>query len=224
MATHKKSALYALDAKHRLIISIIAAAIIYFLISPQLKIVPRVLITLDVFSIAMLTTSWIIFLNAPHLQIREQAKKQDNSRILVFIILLVACFASMLGVTILLLDKASKHHTNAISVIAVIGGMLFSWLLVHTVFTYHYAHLYYANHHVKENTEAGGLQFPGVENPDFLDFAYFSFVVGMTFQVSDITITGKKIRNIVLVHSLISFFYNTAIIALSINTLSGMGT
>jgi uncharacterized membrane protein len=83
--------------------------------------------------------------------------------------------------------------------------------------------MYYAEHRLMPGTNAGGLDFPGEAKPDFVDFAYFSFVLGMTFQVSDVSISSKKIRRMVLWHSLISFGYNAVIIALTINVIAGLG-
>jgi uncharacterized membrane protein len=68
----------------------------------------------------------------------------------------------------------------------------------------------------------GGLDFLNEKRPDYLDFAYFSFVIGMTFQVSDVTVSSSRIRRLVLLHGLISFLFNTIIVALSINIIAGM--
>jgi uncharacterized membrane protein len=103
-----------------------------------------------------------------------------------------------------------------------VAGMLFSWVLIHTGFTLRYAHIFYGDHKTKPNTHAGGLNFPGDTMPDYLDFAYFSFVLGMTFQVSDIQITSKRFRRLALLHGLISFSFDTTMIALTINILAGI--
>ena len=89
--------------------------------------------------------------------------------------------------------------------------IVLSWIVVHTTFALHYAHDYYSG------TQAGGLAFPGDDKPDYWDFVYFSFVVGMTAQVSDVGITSKAIRRTATAHGVISFFFNTALLALTIN-------
>ena len=87
----------------------------------------------------------------------------------------------------------------------------------------HYAHAYYCDHgDDNDGYEGSGLRFPGEKAPDFLDFAYFSFVIGMTFQVSDVEISSRRIRRLALVHGLLSFLFNTLILALSINLVSGL--
>src|SRR5262249_25252673 len=93
-----------------------------------------------------------------------------------------------------------------------------AWMLTHTAYTLRYAHLYYRD----DGEGEGGLTFPGSQDPAYFDFAYFSFTVGMCFQVSDVMITSPLIRRAVLGHSLLSFVYNTAIVALSLNLVFGL--
>lgn len=178
------------------------------------------MLTLDVFTLSMLIMSWITFFTTPYHELRQQAKEQDGSRIFIFIILLISALGSMLSVGLLLLSQ-SKNDIQGFELGIAVAGMIFSWLLVHTVFTYRYAHVYYADDGTEEQTDIKGLEFPDDDKPDFLDFAYFSFVMGMTFQVSDVVITEKRLRRLALLHGLISFFYNTILIALTINILAG---
>ncbi len=97
-------------------------------------------------------------------------------------------------------------------------AVVFAWLLTHTACTLRYAHLYYRD----DREGVGGLTFPGERPPDYLDFAYFAFTVGMCFQVSDVTITSRLIRRAVTGHALLSFAYNTAVLALALNLLTGL--
>jgi uncharacterized membrane protein len=111
----------------------------------------------------------------------------------------------------ILIDK--RFHTG----ISLIGVGL-SWILLHTLFTLRYAHLYFIYDGNKQFSR--GICFPSATKPDYMDFAYFSFVIGMTFQVSDITVESQQIRRFVLVHSLIAFVFNTLIVALTINVIA----
>ena len=98
-----------------------------------------------------------------------------------------------------------------------------SWALLHTVYSLHYGHIYYGDSDPSEQFSAEkGLEFPGDEEPDYVDFAYFSFVIGMTCQVSDVQVTSKRMRRLTLLHGIISFAFNTVILALLINTVSGL--
>jgi len=87
-----------------------------------------------------------------------------------------------------------------------------SWAFIHTMFALHYAHEFYG-----EGDEGGGLAFPGDDAPDHWDFVYFSFVIGMTSQVADVGITGKAIRRTAAAHGVVSFIFNVALLALTIN-------
>src|SRR5262249_22752744 len=95
-------------------------------------------------------------------------------------------------------------------------ALVSAWVLIHTVFTFRYAHRYYAGPH-GERRNAAPLDFPGQGEPDYLDFAYFSFVVGMTSQVSDVAIASRSIRQLALTHGILAFLFNIAVLALSVN-------
>jgi uncharacterized membrane protein len=101
------------------------------------------------------------------------------------------------------------------------AAVFLGWFLIHTTLTFRYAHLYYFDDD-GDNESDRGLKFPGTETPNDYDFAYFSFVIGMTFQVSDVIIVDSRVRRLVLLHALISFAYNSTILALVINLVSGL--
>lgn len=177
----------------------------------------------DIFCVLLLMFYWYSFFTTSHVHIRHQAAKEDSSRIIIFSIILISTFAGMLAVILLLTVHRQSIAMKSFYLPIAVTGMILSWVLVHTVFTVRYAHLYYSNRRNSPQNHAGGLDFPGEEKPDFLDFAYFSFVLGMTFQVSDVTIASQKLRRWALLHGLISFTYNTIIVALTINILAGLG-
>ena len=154
---------------------------------------------------------------------KEQAKIQDSSRVIIFIIVLISTFASFLAVVLLLLTKKEYKSAETFHLIIAIAGMLLSWVLIHTIFTLRYAHIFYDDDEEKPETHAAGLEFPGDKKPDYLDFAYFSFVLGMTFQVSDVQVTSKRLRRLVMLHGILAFGYNTIMIALTINLIAGYG-
>jgi uncharacterized membrane protein len=89
--------------------------------------------------------------------------------------------------------------------------IVLSWSMIHSSFALHYAHEYY------RGIKPGGLAFPGDDKPDYWDFVYFSFVIGMTAQVSDVGITDKVIRRTATAHGVVSFIFNTALVALMVN-------
>lgn len=99
----------------------------------------------------------------------------------------------------------------------------FSWLLIHVRFAFHYAHCYYNAARLQHSSQTdGGLDFPGEREPDYLDFAYFSFVIGMTSQVSDVVVTSRAMRRLILMHGLLSFGFNVVVVALSVNIFASL--
>lgn len=212
----------SMDPVHRIVISFLLALIAYFFIR-KIHFNGRMttMILWDVFALTYITTSWIVFFTSSTSHITKKARKDDGSRLFVFLIVVVACFVSMFTVLMLIISKDTMGIDKAIYLPVIIAGMLLSWMLVHTTFCFHYAHLYYDNNEGTEKN-AGGLIFPQEQHPDYIDFAYFSFVIGMTFQVSDIEITSRTIRRQVLVHGLLSFALNTFVVALTINLIAGL--
>ncbi|MEO7765380.1 MAG: DUF1345 domain-containing protein [Ferruginibacter sp.] len=174
----------------------------------------------NVFSISYITTSWIIFYTRSVADIEKLANKEDGSRGFVLISVLVSSFASMFTVLLLMLSAGKSSGHGIGNIILPITGIMTSWVMLHTIFTLHYAHLYYSK--IKENPTLTGLDFPEEKKPDYIDFAYFSFVIGMTFQVSDVQINSRIIRRTALAHGLLAFALNTFVVALTINLIAGL--
>jgi uncharacterized membrane protein len=213
---------FHIDARHRLVISLLVAATVWFAMRSRAPLPTQTIATWDAFAISILALSWSAILTTPQAQIRAQVKLQDVGRIWIFLFVVIAACAGLFAVVFL-------FHTNkdggqprqplqiALSLLAVIS----SWAVVHTVFGLRYAHTFYGDSN-DPRRHAAGLEFPGESAPDYLDFVYFSFVIGMTFQVSDVQITARGLRQLVLVHGVLSFAFNTVILALMINTVSAL--
>ncbi|MGC1550776.1 MAG: DUF1345 domain-containing protein [Rhodanobacter sp.] len=151
--------------------------------------------------------------NAEHLC--RQARKQDTGRrgtlcsaVAVSLVVLVALTTE--------LHAAKSGGAMTIGMAAI--SIVLSWLFMNTMFALHYAHGYYGDF----GKQHAGLEFPGTPQPDYWDFVYFAFVVGMCFQVSDVQITSRVLRRTALMHSVIAFFFNVFIIAISVNIAAGM--
>jgi len=99
--------------------------------------------------------------------------------------------------------------------------LFLSWLVTHVTFAFRYAHEFYAKDLGGPDVDRG-LEFPGETAPDYLDFLYFSLVLGMTFQVSDVQITSRKFRRVAALHGLIGFLFNTVIVAFTVNIAAGL--
>jgi uncharacterized membrane protein len=215
---------FTMDAHYRLYISLVVAAIVFFFIRTALSTIGVVLLTWSSFSLTIIILDWILLLSCHPKEVRKVASLEDSSRTLIFIFVIVGSLVSL--VAILFLLKSDKHLSEAQitgHVILSMASVIVSWWLVHTLFSMRYAHLYYSTDPDGDKKKPiGGLDFPGGQEPDYLDFVYFGFVLGTTFQVSDVEISSRPIRRLALVHGLIAFAFNTAILALSINVVSGL--
>ncbi len=216
---------FRLDAHYRMLIALAVSTIVYFCLDGKITKPPLILATWIGCAATVIVLDWIIIISSHPLEVRKIAKLQDSSRTFLFAFITAASVASLGAIVYLLKstkglgDTAKNEH-----ILLAIGAVIVSWILLHTIYTLRYAHLYYdADTDIDGQTKAiGGLQFPGKDQPDYLDFVYFSFIVGMTFQVSDVNITSRRIRRVCLMHALMSFAFNTAILALSINVISGL--
>ncbi len=175
----------------------------------------------DAFALVFILTSWIVFFTRPVPEIIRQANKEDGSRAFVMTSIIISSFASLFTVLLLMIAKPESSGRELVSVILAIAGMILSWVMVHTIFTFHYAHMFY-DEGTDDTPDGLALEFPGEKKPDYIDFAYFAFVIGMTFQVSDVEINSRKIRRTTLAHSLLAFALNTFVVALTINLIAGL--
>jgi uncharacterized membrane protein len=212
-----------LDAHHRFIIACLVAGAA-FLLSERLVLAMRLIVSWDAFALTVVILSWIVLVTKDPYEVRRNARIQDASATLLFTVVISAATASLLAVGIVLESAKSLPPASlAGHVGASVAAIVFSWSLVHNLFALRYAHLYYFNALEKKREDAsGGLDFPGDAHPTYLDFAYFSYVIGMTCQVSDVQITAPAIRRLAMVHGLISFCFNTAILAIFVNIVAGL--
>lgn len=182
----------------------------------------RIILTWDTFCIFMILQSWWLFFTTSPGELCKIVEKQDDGPKIIFMIVLVGVCLSLFGTLLLLNSKGESTFNKIFHTIISISPVFLSWILLHTTFAIRYAHLYHDHNRLHTGSNIGGIDFPGNEDPDYISFAYFSFVIGMTFQVSDVVISSRVIRRFVLMHSLICFFFNTIIVALTINTISGL--
>jgi uncharacterized membrane protein len=197
-------------ARPRTFISIAIGVIAFFLLPPSLRLVTRLLIGWDIFIAFYLMLVYTMVLRSGLAHIRRNAVLQDDGR---FLILLVTALGAFASIAAIVLELGADHRSTSELALATVTIAL-SWTAVHTTFALHYAHEFY------RGAKPGGLDFPkGHEDeaPDYWDFVYFSFVIGMTAQVSDVGVTDRIIRRTATVHGIISFVFNTALVALMVN-------
>ena len=194
----------------RTFIAILIGIVAFFLLPGSLRLVTRLLMGWDIFIAMYLLLVYTMVLRSGLPHIRRNAVLQDDGRFLILLVTALGAFASLAAIV----SELGEAHRNPPELIFATLTIALSWVAVHTTFALHYAHDYY------RGAKPGGLQFPSGdqhEKPDYWDFVYFSFVVGMTAQVSDVGITDKTIRRTATAHGIISFVFNTALVALMVN-------
>jgi uncharacterized membrane protein len=197
-------------ARPRTFFSMAVGIVAFFLLPDSLRLVTRLLVGWDVFAAFYLALVYIMMLRCGVAHIRRDAVLQDDGR---FLILLVTALGAFASIAAIVFELGASNRSGPGLALATITIAL-SWAAVHTGFALHYAHEYY------RGSKPGGLQFPSGDSDDeadYWDFVYFSFVIGMTAQVSDVGITDRIIRRTATVHGIISFVFNTALVALMVN-------
>lgn len=198
-----------------------ATALLVALVCPFFGIAVHVVAGWDAGGLVILGLAWWLISTADAGEMRQRAAMVDpGSRTVGLTVIFGSVFSLFAAVVVMGHGQHLAPNEAALAVLSVLclGAVLIAWLLVHTAYTLRYAHLYYRD----DEAGIGGLDFPGHEAPDALDFAYFAFTLGMCFQVSDVTITSRSIRHAALGHALLSFFFNTAILALALNLVFGI--
>jgi uncharacterized membrane protein len=172
----------------------------------------RAMVGWDATAVTLLALCWRILLHSDARTTELRAGDQDPGGRAVFVIAVLSSLFSLFAATMVLRLMRGQSCGNFWVVLALVSVAL-SWVVTHTAYTLRYAHLFYTG------DVNGGLQFPGTNTPCDMDFAYYAFTVGMAFQVSDVQITAADIRRATFGHALISFVFNTTILALSLNVM-----
>ena len=184
---------------------------VYVLLPADWNIETRLLVGWDIGVLFYLIAAAAMMARSPVGEIRKHADAQDEGA---FALMLLAVTASVASLGAIFAELAAARNASpGFGPYAVaIGTVILSWMFTHTIFALHYAYEFYG-----EGERANGLKFPDGSRPDYWDFIYFSFVIGMTFQVSDVAITNKWIRHSVTAHGVLSFFFNATVIALAVS-------
>ena len=209
-------------ALQRVLYAALIGVIAYVVTPGSVSEIPRIMLACDAAGLGLFVIAMTIVLTADSEETRRRAASEDPGRTLVWVLVLAVCAFALFTVVFLIHAKAFSRGERDLVTGLTIGSVALAWLITHTGFTLRYAHLYYRNGEEKE----GGIDFPDVDegkpcDPDDRDFMYFAFTIGMTFQVSDAVIKSREIRRVVLLHALISFVYNTGILALVLNVVIG---
>jgi uncharacterized membrane protein len=203
-------------ARPRLFASGLVGALVVAALPPTWRLATRLLVAWDVGVTLYLGLVCRLMARSHVGHIRLQARVEDEGRNAILVLSAAAALASLGAILVELGSSAGSARPPVHLALATLTIVL-SWAFTHTIFALHYAHEFYS----EDGGPRGGLQFPGGEDPDYWDFVYFSFVIGMTSQVSDVAISSKPIRRTVAAHGVISFVFNVALLSLTVNIAAG---
>jgi uncharacterized membrane protein len=204
----------------KLMIAVIVGAIVVVFAPGDWRLATRLLTGWDAGVALYLSLMHPTMLRADIARIQKRAAEQDEGAFAILLLSIVATFASLVAIVVELGGSKQAPSAEVVPhVMLAAATILLSWWFVHTIFSLHYAHEYYGE---RSDGIIGGLNFPGDTMPDYWDFLYFSLVVGMTSQVSDVAVTSKVIRRMVALHGVLSFFFNLTVLALTVNMVSNL--
>lgn len=203
-----------LIAPTRFLLFIAATAVALFFAIPALGLRTGVMIGFDA-GASIFLLSVLPLLRHRSDDMRRSASRNDANRLLLLFLTLAVSLVVFVAIASILMEGATPDMR---SIALIVGTIILCWVFSNTVYTLHYAHLYYR---AGDGGDAGGLQFPEEPEPDYWDFVYFAFCLGMTFQTSDVSITDRGIRKVVTLHCLAAFVFNLGIVAFTINVLGG---
>jgi uncharacterized membrane protein len=199
-------------ARPRLFIAALVGAIVIALAPPAWWLPTRLIVGWDTGVALYLIAACQLSLSGDIKSMRQRAQMEDEGRIGILMLTVIAALAS-LGAIVALLGHAYPGTHDNLQLALATATILLSWAFIHTMFALHYAHDYYS----EKLGHTRALNFPGDDAPDYWDFFYFAFVLGMTSQVSDVSITSKAMRRMATFHGIVAFLFNAALLALMVN-------
>jgi uncharacterized membrane protein len=203
-----------LVARQRLLLSILAGLVLFAFLPDSLRLGTRLLLAWDLVSAIYVIFALIVVMRSDVETCRARAALYDESDWVIMTVVIASAAASFAAIFVEL-GAIGHSHVPPLLPFAVAGvTVALSWAFTHILFTLHYANVYYRPH---EHGPPGGLDFPGERSPDYRDFLYYAFVIGCATQTGDVDTTSRDMRMITLVHGVVAFAFNTAILALMIN-------
>jgi uncharacterized membrane protein len=203
-----------LIARRRLIVSLIAGALLFLVLPQSMPVATRCLLAWDLTAAIYVIVAFVMVARSSVQTCRARAALYDDSDWIIITIIVAAAAASFGAILAELPAIKSMQVPLAIGVAVAALTVALSWTMTHVVFTMHYANIYWRPH---GDRTPGGLQFPGERLPDYRDFLYYAFVIGCASQTADVNTISPEMRRVTLIHGVVSFAFNTAILALTIN-------
>jgi uncharacterized membrane protein len=199
-------------ARFRLFLSILLGLVLLAALPGEWRLATRVLLSWDIAIGFYLILVYSLMARTPVSHIRLHAAIEDEGAVAILMLTTSAAMASLGGILAQLGTSSGAPSRDAFSLALAMTTTLLSWTFIHTIFALHYAHEFYA-----EDSDQQCMIFPATDKPDYWDFVYFSFVIGMTSQVSDVAVANRGVRRLVAAHGIVSFLFNVALLALTVN-------
>jgi uncharacterized membrane protein len=200
----------------RLYLAIAAAVGVWYLVPPEWAASLHAASAWIAGALVYVSMTFALMAHAPEVM-RQRAEREDESRFVLTVLILLAVASSFVAVSNLITDAKSADGMAKTFLLGAAGlTIVMSWLIVQIVFTLHYAHDYYRPAPMSDD-DAKGMKFPGDGEPDYWDFFYFATSFGAAAQTSDVSITSKPIRRLATWHAILSFAFNTTVLAMAIN-------
>jgi uncharacterized membrane protein len=211
-----------ISGRPRLFLGVAAGLLAWPLLPAWISAATRALVAWDTGVLVYLVLSALLFTTERAERMEADSEAQSEGEWTVFALTIAAVVFSFVAILGEFAATKSAHGVaKSLHIGLVVATLFVSWLMTHTTFAFRYAHEYYAKDRGGPTIDRG-LEFPKEPRPDYLDFMYFSLVLGMTFQVSDVQITARKLRRLATVHGMLGFLFNTIILALTVNLAAGL--
>ena len=221
-AIHWTQHWHYISATLRLTIAAVAGLMTFFLFTSEMPLAGRLAVTWSATGALYLSLSYCMMYFSSEENILELAKKEDDGAAIILLIIIFGAIASLISIIFILSEVKVLPMPAAIKyILIVLATYTISWLFVHTAFALRYAHVYYQEY--AKNSEAP-LLFASKPKPTYVDFLYFSMVIGMTCQTADVNIASSRIRFLVMIQGMTAFIFNASLLALAINLISGIVT
>ena len=215
--THWSQHWHYISASHRLLIIAFVGLAAFFLMSAMPSVMLRLALSWIIASSLYVLSTFVMMHFSTKENIAHLSEKEDDGALFILLITLLGSVTSLVVIVMIMTDiKSLMISDTAKEIGLVLLTYISSWFLIHTAFALHYAHVYY---HDYEKTKQPSLLFPSTLNPNYVDFLYFSMVLGMTCQTADVNIASTRMRYLAMVQGLTAFVFNTTLLVLTINLI-----
>jgi len=216
-STHWSQHWHYISASHRLLLITVVGIASFFMLSSIPSVMVRIAISWIIASSLYVLSTFLMMHFSTQENIAHLSEKEDDGAIFILLITLLGSVTSLVVIVMIMTDiKSLMISDTAKEIGLVLLTYISSWFLIHTAFTLHYAHVYYQDY---EKTKAPSLIFPSTLKPNYIDFFYFSMVLGMTCQTADVNIASTRMRYLAMIQGLTAFVFNTTLLVLTINLI-----